>query len=330
MKSAILFFILFFISFYSYAFSQDTAVSFEMSASKQLMGTEFEITAIHGSIDSCRKAIYYAFKEIERIEKFASNYKDSTEMSYVNNNAASFPVKISFELYELIKRSIIYSELYDGYFDITVGPLTDYWGFNSDHPLKTPPDSSLIKHLLTYVGYKNLALNPNDTTISFLKKGLKIDLGGIAKGYALNRAVMILHGRGVKNFLINGGGDIYASGRKSDGSKWIIGVKDPRENLNIVKRIEVEDCAVLTSGDYERYSIINGIRYHHIFNPKNGFPARDCQSATVVMQNCEEGVMLSKILFICGKEKLPADIPYYIIMDKGVTDENSSFTKLSR
>jgi thiamine biosynthesis lipoprotein len=301
-----------------------------MSASKQLMGTEFEITAIHGSIDSCKKALYYAFKEIERIEKFASNYKDSTEISYVNNNAASFPVKISFELYELIKRSIIYSELYDGYFDITVGPLTDYWGFNSDHPLKTPPDSSVIKNLLSFVGYKNLALNPNDTSISFLKKGLKIDLGGIAKGYALNRAVTILHERGIKNFLINGGGDIYASGRKSDGSKWIIGVKNPRENQNIVKRIEVEDCAVLTSGDYERYSIINGVRYHHIFNPKNGFPTRNCQSATVIMQNCEEGVMLSKILFICGKQNLPSDIPYYIIKDKDVTDENPSFTELAK
>ncbi len=313
-----------------YCFSQDSTVTFEMSASKELMGTHFEITAIHSSIDSCKKAIYYAFKEIERIEKFASNYKDSTEISNVNNNAASYPVKVSFELYELIKRSLVYSELYDGYFDISVGPLTDYWGFNSDHPLKTPPDSSLIKYLLGFVGYKNIVLNSNDTTISYLKKGLKIDLGGIAKGYALDRAIKILHDRGIKNFLLNGGGDIYAGGRKSKDAKWVIGVKDPRENQNVVKRIEVEDCAVLTSGDYERYSIINGIRYHHIFNPKNGFPAKDCQSATVILENCEEGVMFSKILFICGKEKLPSNTPYFVIKEKGISDENILFTNFTR
>lgn len=322
----VIYLILFFKSFNT-AFPQETPVLFELSASKQMMGTEFEITAIHTSIDTCRKAMYNAFREIERIEKMASNYKDTTEISYVNRNAAISPVKVSIELFKLISRSLEYSNIYNGYFDVTVGPITDYWGFNSNHPLKTLPDSNLIKRLEDFVGYNYIMLSLNDTTISFLKEGIKIDLGGIAKGYALDKAVEILHSSGVTNFLLNGGGDIYAGGRKSAERKWEVGIKDPRNNQKIVERIEIENCAVLTSGDYERYSIINGIRYHHIFDPKTGFPARGCESATVICNNCETGVVLSKILFICGKEKISKDIPYYLIKDNGLIEKNDLMEK---
>jgi FAD:protein FMN transferase len=300
-------------------FAQNGEIKFEMSAEKYLMGTEFTVTVVHTSIDSGKKAMYYALREVERIEKVTSNYKDSTEISYVNRNAFFNPVKISHELFGLIERSIGYSKMYDGYFDITVGPLTNYWGFNSDHPIETLPDSGRIKELLEYVDYRFIKLNYKDSAISFLKKGVEIDLGGIAKGYALDRASEVLRKYGVNNFLINGGGDLYASGRKANGSRWVVGIKDPRNNENLTASFEAENTAVCTSGDYERFRIINRVRYHHIFNPKTGFPSNTSQSATVVCGSCETGVVLSKLLFITGTENksIFEGLPFYQITGSG-------------
>lgn len=298
---------------------QTDEIKFEMSADKYLMGTEFTITAVHTSIDSAKKAMYYALKEVERIEKVTSNYKDSTEISFVNQNAFLKPVKLSPELFGLIERSLEYSKMYDGYFDITVGPLTNYWGFNSDHPIEDLPDSARIKELLGFVDYKFIKLNYTDSTITFSGKGTEIDLGGIAKGYALDRAAEVLRKNGVNDFLINGGGDIFASGRKANGQKWVVGIKDPRNNERLLNVFEVENTGVCTSGDYERFKIINGVRYHHIFDPKTGFPSHTSQSATVICGNCEKGVVLSKILFILGPEfnGVFEGLPYYQISGSG-------------
>lgn len=284
--------------------AQDKEVKFEVSAKKYLMGTEFEITVVHSSIDSGKKAIFFALKEIERIENFASNYKDSTEISFVNRNAFNHPVKVSEELFSLLERSIKYSEKYDGIFDVTVGPLTDYWGFNSDHPIETEPDKKIIDSLLQFVGYKNLKLDHSNLTVSFLKDGMKIDLGGIAKGYSLDKAAEILRSKGIKDFLISGGGDIFSEGYKTGNEKWVIGVKDPRAENSVVKILQLTNLCAATSGDYERYRIINGKRYHHIFNPKTGYPGELCQSSTVICSSGEEGVVLSKICFLLGKENL--------------------------
>lgn len=299
--------------------AQTGEIKFEMSASKYLMGTLFQITTVHTSIDSGKKAMYYALMEVERIENVMSNYKDSSEISYVNKYAFLHPVKVKGELFGIISRSIEYSKIFEGYFDITVGPLTNYWGFNSDHPIKTEPDEKRIKELLEFVNYEFIKLNSSDSTISFTKEGVQIDLGGIAKGYALDRAVDVMRKSGVNDFLISGGGDLYASGRKADGKKWVVGIKDPRNNDALLEVFEVENTGILTSGDYERFEIINGKRYHHIFNPKTGFPAPGSQSSTVVTDKCEEGVVLSKLLFIRGEnyKNFLSGIPYYEISGDG-------------
>jgi len=311
--------------FSTYKVYSQGEVKFEMSASKYLMGTEFQITAVHTSIDSGKKAMYYALKEVERIENITSNYRDSTEISNVNRNAFRMPVKLSKELFGLIERSLQYSGLFEGYFDITVGQLTNYWGFNSEHPIETAPDPGRIGELLSYVGFKFIKLNYEDSTISFTKEGVLIDLGGIAKGYALDRAREVMIKRGVKDFLINGGGDLYASGRKANGEKWVVGIKDPRNNELLEAKFEAENTGVLTSGDYERFRIIDNIRYHHIFNPKTGYPSNTSRSATIVSGNCEIGVVLSKILFISGENllKLYTDLPYYRIDGEGSRFHNA-------
>jgi FAD:protein FMN transferase len=322
--------LIFFIFLQNIFAQKSDEIKFEMSASKYLMGTEFTVTVVHTSIDSGKAAIYYALREVERIESVMSNYRDSSEISYVNKNAFYKPVKVSPELFGIIDRSISYSKKFDGLFDITVGPLTNYWGFNSDHPLKTPPDSGKIKNLLQIVDYRYIILDFTDSTISFTKGGVEIDLGGIAKGYALDRAVEVLRKNNVKDFLINGGGDLYTSGSKADGKKWIIGIKDPRNNEKLSAALEVENTGVLTSGDYERFEIINGKRYHHIFNPKTGFPAPGTMSATVVNGNCELGVVLSKILFIKGENtrNFLNDTPYYLIDSEGSIILNYTIEKL--
>jgi FAD:protein FMN transferase len=321
-NKAVFIILLFFIINTSIIYSQDNGIVFELSAKKYLMGTEFEITAYHSSIDSCKQGMFFAFKEVERIEKVTSNYKDSTEISFVNRNAADYPVKVSDELFEMLKRSIYYSEKYNGLFDITVGPLTKYWGFNSDHPLETEPDKRTIDSLLQFVNYKFIQIDTINKTVFYLMKGVNIDLGGIAKGYALDKAVEILKSKGINNFLISGGGDIYANGFKGEGKKLVVGIKNPRENEKLLATLEITGISIATSGDYERYKIINGRRYHHIFNPQNGYPPTITQSSSVIFKNCEEGVVLSKCFFIKGVEEINLlkdfeSIPYFIVDGNG-------------
>jgi len=322
-QSSVIFIIL---SFAGFSFAQDNNPLFEFQVRKTLMGTEFDITALHTSMDTCKKALLKAMKEVERIESFTSNYKNGTEISNVNDSAFNHPVRISEELFKLLERSIAYSEKYDGIFDMTVGPITEYFGLNSEHPLETKPDKNRIDSLLKFTGYKFIELNKSDLTIKFLKSGMKIDLGGIAKGYAIDRAAEKLKSSGVINFLISGGGDISVSGFNSEREGWIIGIKNPRDESKLSEKVIVSDLCIATSGDYERYKIIDGVRYHHIINPKTGYPPTLSQSSTVIFPNCEEGVVLSKVLFVLGADNIPnnLNIPYYII------DSNSkhSFNKL--
>ncbi|MFZ4591313.1 MAG: FAD:protein FMN transferase [Ignavibacteria bacterium] len=326
-------FILLILFFAGYSYSQDDNPLFEFQVRKNLMGTEFDITALHTSLDTCKRALLKAMKEVDRIESFTSNYKSGTEISNVNDSAYHHPVKISEELFDLLTRSIAYSEKYDGIFDITVGPITEYFGINSEHPLETKPDSKKIDSLLKLTGYKFIQLNRNDLTVKFLKDGMKLDLGGIAKGYALDRAAEKLKSMGLTNFLISGGGDIIVSGLNSQREKWVVGIKNPRDESKLSEKIVLTDLCVATSGDYERYKIIDGIRYHHIINPKTGYPPTNTQSSTVVYKSAEEGVVLSKVLFILGADKISAEndisTPYYIIDSNGNPHFNKSFTFFS-
>lgn len=275
---------------------------YEFSASKYLMGTQFEITTVHTSIDSMKKAVYFALVEVERIQSVMSMQIDTSEISKINSMAGIQPVKVSYETYSIIERSIEYSKKYDGVFDITVGPISERWGFNSDQPVTEIPSNSTIDSLLKLVGYEKIRLIPADTSVYLELKGMMLDLGGIAKGYAVDRASDIMRSKGMKNFIVNGGGDMYVSGYKniSQNQKWSVGIKHPRRENSLLALFEINDMAVGTSGDYERYTIINGKRYHHIFDPKTGWPSKTSQSATTIAPTTEEAVILSKYFFIKG------------------------------
>ncbi|MFI5144914.1 MAG: FAD:protein FMN transferase [Ignavibacteria bacterium] len=278
-------------------------VLYEVSATKFLMGTKFDIVALSPSVDSCRRVMYYALKEVERIENLMSSYKASSEISEINSHAGEHPVKVSFETYSIIRRSIEYSKKYDGLFDISIGPVSELWGLNTDHPVSKVPEKYVIDSLLKFVDYRNIVLNENDTTVFLPYPRMNLDLGGIAKGYAVDRASKILHDRGIDNYMVNGGGDLYVSGLKQDSSRWVIGIEHPRDKNKVIGTVELTNFALGTSGDYERYVIIGGKRYHHIFDPRTGYPAPLSQSASALAPTTEEAVILSKYLFIIGTEK---------------------------
>ncbi|HMQ69978.1 MAG TPA: FAD:protein FMN transferase [Ignavibacteria bacterium] len=283
--------------------SQAQQPVYEVTTSKYLLGTKIDITAVHGDIDSMKKAMYYAFREIERIQGVMSVQIDTTEASRINQNAGIAPVKVSGELYAIISRAIDYSGKYDGIFDITIGPISELWGFSSDKKITEVPDSNIIRSLIDLVNYKLIVLNPGDSSVFLPEKGMRIDLGGIAKGYAVDRAVMIMRKYGLNNFFINAGGDIFVSGTKTEGQKWSIGIKDPRDQNKLIGEFKLSGLAVGTSGDYERFVIIDGKRYHHIFDVHTGYPVMISQSGTALANTTEEAVVLSKVVFITGAEE---------------------------
>jgi thiamine biosynthesis lipoprotein len=263
------------------------------------MGTVIEITLIGDNEEAANKAALQAFQEMKRIEQLMSPWIESGDVFRINQSSGKERVKISNETLEVIKKAQEISELSDGRFDITVGPLAELW--RKAREKKIPPFAEEVKEKLGLVNFKNIEMD-REGKVFLKKKGMAIDLGGIAKGYAVDRAFELLKSLGYKNLIVNAGGDLRVGGLKNN-QPWSIGIQHPRESKNFLARISISDMAVATSGDYERFFIYGGKRYHHIFNPKDGFPTDDCQSVTVL---CKEGMMadaLATAVFVLGPEK---------------------------
>lgn len=297
MKTAL---ILFFLVFHS---TETIAQLYEMEATKNLMGTEFKVIGYDEDIESLKKVIYYTLKEVERIEQVMSIYIPENEASNINERASYEPVTVSDEMFGLLKRSVEYSKKYLGLFDITIGAVSEHWGINRTDPIREIPSQKIIDSLVSLTGYEYLILDDENSSVRFGKAGLKIDLGGIAKGYAIDRAAKLMSENGIENFIISGGGDVFVSGKKAGTENWNIGMKYPDSEVDsVIAVLLVEgNCAVTSSGDYERFIEINGVKYHHIFNPFTGFPDFTSNTSTVVTATSEEGVVLSKILFMLGE-----------------------------
>ena len=263
------------------------------------MGTVIEITLIGDDEEAANKAVLQAFQEIKRIETLMSPWLDSSDVTRINRSSGKESVKVSPETMEVIKKAQEISELSEGGFDITVGPLTELW--RKARKKKIPPSIEEVKEKLGLVNFKNIEMD-QEGKVFLKKKGMAIDLGGIAKGYAVDRAFKLLKSLGYRNLIVNAGGDLRVGGFKNK-QPWSIGIQNPRESQKILARISISDTAVATSGDYEKFFLYQGKRYHHIFNPKDGFPTDDCQSVTVL---CKEGMIadaLATAVFVLGPEK---------------------------
>ncbi len=265
------------------------------------MDTIVEISCVSHDREVTLRSIGEAFKEIERIEKLFNRYDDKSEVSRVNAVAGIEEVSISPELFGLIERSIHYSAVSGGSFDITVMPLVDVWRVAKERG--SIPDEDEINTIVGHVGYKKILLDSDSLTIRFLDKDTKIDLGGIAKGYAVDRAKDVLVSGGIKDALINIGGNIFAMGNAPGRDGWHIGIQDPRHKRDIAYRLKLKNKAVSTSGDYERFFILGAKRFSHIINPLTGKPAEGVISTTIVSDSAEQADALSTAVFVLGVKK---------------------------
>lgn len=258
---------------------------------KMLMGTFVEV------VSPDKRASQIVFDEIARVEELLSVYKENSEISRLNREGS---LKASAETFALMKKAKGFWQASDGAFDVTVGPLSDLWGFN-DKNYYFPEDAE-IKKALEKTGMEKIVLNDADNVIKFGVAGMKVNLGGIAKGYAVDCAAEKLKKAGIKHCLINAGGDIYCAGKRL-GKPWKVGIQCPRGD-EFCGLIELEDQAVVTSGDYQQYFLKNKKRYSHIFNPKTGYPAQSgAVSVTVVSPDCTTADALATAIFVLGKEK---------------------------
>ena len=270
--------------------------------SRILMDTQVTVTVVYGSRDSAEKAIDAAFSEIEKIESLTNFYGAGSEISLINKNAGISVTKVSPEVLEMIGKALYVSEMTDGAFDITIGAVTRLYDF---HKKIKPEESTLLKNI-SLVNYRDVSVDSSASTIFLKKKGMIIDAGGIAKGYAADKAVGVLKKQGIASGLVAIAGDIKAFGQKPDGKPWQIGIRNPRgkdQDDDIMATLPLSDRAISTAGDYERFFLIDGMRYHHILNPKTGYPAGGCRSVTVTARDGVFADAFDTGIFVLGPDK---------------------------
>ena len=260
------------------------------------------------SREAVNERIEAAFAEIERVEAMMSEWRPDSPISKINAAAGSPPIPVPAELRDIILRSIELSRQSNGAFDITWKGIGDLWQWSDTN--FTPPDQPTIQVALERVDYRNIVVTRN--SVGLMDSGMQIGLGGIAKGYGVDRAALKLRQSGLNNFMVNGGGDIYVAGLNF-GRPWRLGIRHPRKGRQtLLAALDLSDAALVTSGDYEQGRIIDGQRIHHILDPRTGAPAQPCQSVSVIAPTAESADALATTVFILGPEeglKLIADRP---------------------
>ena len=260
-----------------------------------IMGTVIRTELWSDDPLTAAEAIRLVNEEMHRIDRSMSTYKPDSEISRINRDAAKNPVTISAELLDLIARGIEMSRLTNGSFDITyasVGQLYDYRA-------GVRPDEKQIAATLPAISYRFVELDLVERTVFFARQGVRIDLGGIAKGYAVERGAGILRAQGIAHGLVSAGGDSRVLGDRR-GAPWIVGVRDPRNSDRVVARLPLIDEAISTSGDYERFFEEDGVRYHHIISPATGHSASEVRSVTIIGPDATMTDGLATSVFVMG------------------------------
>jgi thiamine biosynthesis lipoprotein len=250
-----------------------------------------------------RAAFEAAGDEIRRIEQLMTTWRPDSELSRVNESAGRAKVAVSPETFSVVEASIHTSEISDGTFDITFESLHGLWKFDQDLD-PHPPTAAAVRAKLPLVDYRHVHLDSAAHTVFLDRKGTRISLGGIAKGYAVDQAAAVLDRAGLTSFFVQAGGDLFTRGRKPDGTEWAAGVRDPRgPEGSYFALLRVSDHAFSTAGDYERSYIVDGQRYHHIIDPRTGFPATASRSVTIWAPTALLADEIDDAVFILGPEK---------------------------
>ncbi len=263
-----------------------------------IMGTRIAIELWHEDPAAAATAIDAVIAEMHRIDELMSVYKPESQLSRVNRDAAKAPVKVDPELSRLIARALEFSEMSGGAFDITYASV----GYLYDYRDRRHPTEAQIEAALPAVNWRHVVVDPAASTVSFLKPGVRIDLGGIAKGHAVDTSIAILRARGIRNATVTAGGDSRMLGDRH-GRPWFVGIRHPDDRNRLIARIPLEDSAISTSGDYERFFDEDGVRYHHIIDPKTGKSPHGVRSVTVIAPTSTEAEGLTKSVFILGPER---------------------------
>ena len=291
---------------------------------QKLMGNRFEITVEAKTATETDFFLKKAVEEIARIEALLSTYQETSETNLINKNAGLKPVKVSDEVFSLIKRSKKISEITDGTFDITYGSIDQrFWNFDTE--MTELPDEVLARKSIALIDYRNIILNTEEKTVFLKNKGMRIGFGGIGKGYAAEKTKNLLKNLGVKAGIINASGDLSCWGIPENGKPWTIGIAHPDFAELPFSTLEVTDLSVATSGNYEKYVMINGKRYSHTINPKTGFPVHGIKSVTVISPNAEISDALATPITILGTEKGLALINQLKDIECIIIDDDNKF-----
>lgn len=282
-----------------------------------IMGTVVQVELWSEDQGAGKAAMAAVMDEMRRIDRAMSTYKEDSEVSLVNRKAAEEPVTISDELFDLITRSLQMSELTGGAFDITYASAGRLYDFRR----KIKPSEEALAKALPAINYHHILLDREGSTVKFSQVGVHIDLGGIAKGHAVDRCIALLQARGIKQAIVTAGGDSRIIG-DHHGRPWIVGIRDPRQEGKVVAALPLSDAAISTSGDYERYFEANGVRYHHIINPTNGRPVNGVRSVTVVGSDSTTMDALSTSVFVMGVRKGMALVERLAKVEAVIVDAN--------
>lgn len=263
-----------------------------------LLGSPYEITVVVKDSTEGKKFADMSVKELKRIEQLISEWIPTSDVSLVNQQAGKQPVKVHTEVFELLQRSVKFSKLTDGAFDVTWAGMDRIWKF--DGSMQEMPSEERIRNSVQYVGYQNLILNEKDTTVFLQKQGMKIGTGGIGQGYIADRIRQLLLVSGNASGLVNISGDITSWGKQPDGKPWTVAIINPVNKEKVFAFFPLEDTSIETSGNYEKFVVFNGIRYAHIIDPRTGYPAQGVVSVSVFAKHTEIADALATSVFVLG------------------------------
>lgn len=263
------------------------------------MGNRFTFSVVSEEETWAEAQIDTAIAEISRIEKLLTTFSDDSQTNQVNENAGIKPVRVDKEVFDLIRRSLRISSLTDGAFDITYGSIDKrFWNF--DKEMTSLPDAETAKETVKLINYKNVILDAENQTVFLKEKGMRIGFGGIGKGYAAESAKRLLIKNGVKSGIVNAAGDLTTWGNQPNGKPWTINIADPENKHEAFSSLTISGLAVATSGNYEKYAIIDGKKYSHTIDPKTGFPVSGIKSVTIICPNAELADAMATPITVLG------------------------------
>lgn len=274
-----------------------------------VMGTVLEVTVSAEDEAASIRAFDAVEAEMRRVEEEMSEWKDSSPISEVNRQAGKKAVKVPRELFNVIEASLKISAITGGAFDISWAAMRGLWDFRPGH--ERVPTENELKERIGLVNYRDIETDPVSGTVFLRKPGMAIGLGGIAKGYAVDKAMQTLADSGIKDAIVKAGGDIRVQGR-GEGGPWEVGIRDPRDRTRLAARLTLSNISISTSGDYERFFIKDGALYHHIIDPRTGLSAKGVRSVTVLGPDTMTTDALSTAIFVLGPDeglKLAATLP---------------------